>query len=253
MKLDRAKKHMLELRVAVHSFLNTHPYSFSGKPDLQKGTVNYTMDTVKPVPCEIPIIAGDVIQTLRSALDQLAYQLYRRGPGGKGDGKHIYFPIAENKLKYENQKRGQTLGISSQAIAAIDAIQPYGGGNDVLWYLHALNTIDKHRLILTAGSAVRSVDLGKYIQQKAPKESSLSRVNLSTFFKAEGGIPAPPLEVGTVVLTDLTSPEVVEFDIAFEIAFFEKNIIEGKPLLAKVQDMIDAVEKVIGNLKPFTV
>ena len=141
--------------------------------------------------------------------------------------------------------------MSPQAIAAIDAIQPYAGGNDVLWNLHALNNIDKHRLILTAGSAVRSVDLGKYIQQKAPKGSPLSQVNLSLFFK-----PADndyPLEVGTVVFTDLTSTQVVVFPIKFEIVLYEKGIIEGKPLLETLQGMIDAVEKVIADLKPFTI
>src|SRR5438132_5583994 len=46
--------------------------------------------------------------------------------------------------------------------AAIDALRPYKGGNDVLWQLHELNNVDKHRLILTVGSALRSTDLGDY-------------------------------------------------------------------------------------------
>jgi len=41
------------------------------------------------------------------------------------------------------------------------------GGNDVLWQLHELNNVDKHRLILTVGSAVRSTDLGDYFVQCA--------------------------------------------------------------------------------------
>jgi hypothetical protein len=88
--------------------------------------------------------------------------------GGKVN-KNIAFPIAENKLIYDEIKERRTKGMSSAAIAAID-VQPYGGGNDVLWHLHALNNIDKHRLILTVGSAVNSVDLGSVMQQKAPKE-----------------------------------------------------------------------------------
>jgi hypothetical protein len=196
------------------------------------------------------VIEGSlVIQTLRSALDHVAYQLFRRGPGGKGDGKHIYFPIAENKLKYDNQKGGQTSGMSSQAIAAIDAIQPYGGGNDVLWHLHALNNVDKHRLILTAGSAVRSVDFGAYITQKAPKGSPLSRAYLSVFLKP--GDNDYPLEVGTIVFTDI-GLEVIALPVKFEIVLYEKGVVEGKPLLETVQAMITAVEKVIADLKPFT-
>jgi hypothetical protein len=61
------------------------------------------------------------------------------------------------------------------------------------------------------------------------------------------------LEVGTVVFTDLTSTQVVVFPIKFEIVLYEKGIIEGKPLLETLQGMIDAVEKVIADLKPFTI
>jgi hypothetical protein len=249
MKLERAKRHMTDLENAVRAFFGTEPYKFSGKPNTQTDKTVYTMDSVEPIPSKIPLIAGDVIQTLRSALDHVAYQLYRRGPGGKGDGKHIYFPIAENKLKYDNQKRGQTSGMSSQAIAAIDAIQPYGGGNDVLWHLHALNNVDKHRLILTAGSAVRSVDFGAYATQKAPKESPLSLANLSFFLK-----PADndyPLKVGTIVFTDI-GLAVIALPVKFEIVLYEKGVVEGKPLLETVQAMITAVEKVIADLTPFT-
>jgi hypothetical protein len=101
------------------------------------------------------------------------------------------------------QKRSQTSGMSSQAIGAIDAVQPYRGGNDALWRLHKLSIVDKHRLILTAGSAVRSVDLGKYITQMAPKDSPLSLANLSVFLKPRDN--DYPLEVGTVVFSDLTT------------------------------------------------
>jgi hypothetical protein len=69
MKLERAKRHMTELGHAVQSFLLSNPYKFSGKQ--QTSSVIYTMDIVEPVPPEIPLIAGDVIQTLRSALDHL--------------------------------------------------------------------------------------------------------------------------------------------------------------------------------------
>lgn len=56
-----------------------------------------------------------------------------------------------------------------------------------------------------------------------------------------------------MVFTDLTSTQVVVFPIKFEIVLYEKGIIEGKPLLETLQGMIDAVEKVIADLKPFTI
>ena len=117
---------------------------------MQAGKVVYTMDSVEPIPPEIPVLAGDVIQNLRSALDHVAYQLFRIVQELRERASTVYFPIAENHTKYQAQKGGQTSGMSRQAIGAIDAIQPYRGGNDALWHLHKLNIIDKHRLNLTA-------------------------------------------------------------------------------------------------------
>jgi hypothetical protein len=80
MKLDRAKLRMKELDSLLQSFRSTQPYKFSTKPEPRYGTV-ISMDEVAPVPDEISLVAGDVLQNLRSALDHLAYQLYLKGGG----------------------------------------------------------------------------------------------------------------------------------------------------------------------------
>ncbi|HKB91805.1 MAG TPA: hypothetical protein VKC60_14910, partial [Opitutaceae bacterium] len=131
MKLERAKRQMKELSDALKAFFRTKPYKFSGKPNPRDHEVLYTMDVVKSVPDEIPLIAGEIIQNLRSALDHLAYQLYRKGSGSAKINKDIAFPIAENKLKYDGKdgiKWRRTKGMDPAAIAAIDAVQPNGGG-----------------------------------------------------------------------------------------------------------------------------
>lgn len=236
---------MKELETKLRSFFRTKPYKFSGKPNPKAREVVYTMDAVKSVPSEIPLIAGEVIQNLRSALDHIAYRL-----AGTKANRDTAFPIAKSKLEYE-RKNGvrscRTKGMSSRAIAAIDAVQPYGGGNDVLWHLHALNNIDKHRLILTVGSAVRSVDVGSMFQQKSP-ELAVFGDKLSLFFGVKDN--CYPLAVGTEVLKDQTSMEVMRIPMRFEIVLYEKGIVEGKSLEPELQAMINAVEKVMTDLTP---
>ena len=228
MKLDRAKQRMKELEEALQSFYATNPFKFSGKADLQAGKVVYTMDSVKDAPDEASLIAGEIIQNLRSALDHLAYQLFLRA-GGTGTGKNIYFPIGGSKTSYENKKSSRTYGMTQQAVAAIDALKPYKGGNDVLWQLHELNNVDKHRLILTVGSAVRSTDLGDYFVQCAAPVSLLSEAKgLSAFFMA--GDNDYPLKVGMVVFTDQTTTDVKKPTIRFELVLYEKGVIEGVSL-----------------------
>ena len=61
MKLDRAKLRMKELEELIQSFRATEPYKFSRKPDPQYA-VKFSMDKVTPVPDEIPLVAGDILQ-----------------------------------------------------------------------------------------------------------------------------------------------------------------------------------------------
>jgi len=56
--------------------------------------------------------------------------------------------------------------MGNAAINAIDTTEPYQGGKGhSLWVLHKLNNIDKHRLLITVGSAYRSFNVGAVIQQ----------------------------------------------------------------------------------------
>jgi hypothetical protein len=103
MKLDRAKQRMKELEEALQSFYATNPFKFSGKADLQAGKVVYTMDSVKDAPDEASLIAGEIIQNLRSALDHLAYQLFLRA-GGTGAGKNISHWWKQNLVREQEKQ-----------------------------------------------------------------------------------------------------------------------------------------------------
>jgi hypothetical protein len=140
MKVQRAKRHLEELSNAIQSFFASDPYKCSGKPDLQARKVDYTMDSVENVPDEIPLIAGDIIQNLRAALDHAAYKLYLKGIGCSAVSTNIYFPISDSKQQYDQTKGGKTQGIPASDLAKIDAVQPYKDGNDLLWAIHKLNS-----------------------------------------------------------------------------------------------------------------
>ena len=77
----------------------------------------------------------------------------------------MYFPIAHSQAKYEDRQKKDLKGATKAAITAVDAIKPYKGGNDTLWLLHALNNIDKHRLLIATASAFRSFDVGAHMHR----------------------------------------------------------------------------------------
>ena len=74
------------------------------------------------------------------------------GTGQPGPFKRVSFPIADSAVEYEAPKTKETTLMPAAAMTAIDALKPYRGGHDVLWRIHRLDNVDKHRVLLTVGS-----------------------------------------------------------------------------------------------------
>lgn len=139
-KTEWAKKNIKNLEVLAnkHIFdkvdvLSGDSNSANGRPALLVGKM----------PFDIVIMAGDIIHNLRSALDHLAFNLVQ--VGGKIPTSDTGFPIAATRKIYESTKSRKVRGMTSAAKNAIDDLCPYGGGNELLWRLHHLDIVDKHR------------------------------------------------------------------------------------------------------------
>src|ERR1700735_2054507 len=102
-KVERAKPHIVDLNLRLKDFLDSKPYVVGAQRDPQMRRPVYYLAAVREVPPVIRLLAGDIIQNLRSALDHLAFQLYMLGPGGvaSGAGSRTYFPIADDAAKYK--------------------------------------------------------------------------------------------------------------------------------------------------------
>src|SRR5215813_1695318 len=157
-KVERAERHLFDLREQWAAFLESNPYPIRFEDDPQTGDRTYYVVSVAEIPDDpIKMIIGDAVHNLRSALDHIAHELVCIGKGSRGPFKWVYFPIAEDSAKYHSEKGAKVKGMRQDAIHAIDLIEPYGSGAfGLLWYLHQLDIIDKHRLLLAAACNVAS-------------------------------------------------------------------------------------------------
>ena len=160
-------------------FLDGNPYTVATKKDLARGHLVYHVSGVAAPDPTIAAMTGDVLQNLRSALDHLAYRLVAVGLGGApADPRFIAYPVCETATSYPALRDYRLKGARPEAMAAVDATKPYKGGNDGLWRIHHLNIVDKHRLLITVGSAFRSLDLGGFgirlAAKAAPDSMSLT-------------------------------------------------------------------------------
>jgi hypothetical protein len=257
-KVGRAKKHIAELESEARSFLDSKPYVIGTKRNAETRNLVYYLVSVRGTPPTLAAVTGDVLQNLRSALDHLAYQLVLIGSGQPGPFFHVYFPIADSAAKYEAIKGGLVKGMRPEAVKAIDAVKPYPGGNDTVWRLHKLNNVDKHRLLITVGSAFRSMDIGGFmhrqLQRSLPadhplRQSIADAKPLAAFFR--GGDRMFPLKADDELFIDQPNAQVDEkLQFAFDLAFGEPQVVEGEPLLETLKQMADVVGELIAAFKP---
>jgi hypothetical protein len=226
-KVERAKKHLIDFDVAAADFRDAYKRVIGTDTDPKTLQAQQYFARLPITRFEVLSIAGDIIQNLRSALDHLAFQLVEAGQGrriGERRGKLIAFPIFDTAKKYDALKTGKITGARKAAIKAIDRIKPYKSGNPTLWSLNYANNIDKHRHLIGVASDYLFIGKGfdGHFWQKAARP----------LFR---GI------FGSEVKEDAKS--------VFRKSLGQSKITEGQPLAHFLHEQVDFVDNLVGTFE----
>src|SRR5271169_2770154 len=115
-KAKWAKQQIGNLELVLRkTFPRTKPYGIRFEDDLNARERTYYVVSVPDVPLPISLMAGDILQNLRSSLDHLATHLVHRN-GGKVTGLTC-FPIADSATEYMTPRfRRKVHGMGEDAI-----------------------------------------------------------------------------------------------------------------------------------------
>jgi hypothetical protein len=248
-KVTRAKQHLADLELALSAFRNSNAYEVRIKEDASIGKRIYYVHRIEDVPTDVTNIAADVIQNLRSPLDQIAHQLVLDATSGAQPEGKVYYPIAGSATYYKSTRGGIAKYVRHEVIDAIDATEPYKGGKgERLWQLNALNNPDKHHLPLTAGIRTAGVDVSGDFLSMLRKMPGFESVTFPSLF-----IHPADQRLGTKVgdelyIEPLEKEVVPDRKFSLEITFDEPGIIESEPILKFLQDTTNLVDDVITTL-----
>jgi hypothetical protein len=238
-KIERAKKHIGELDSVLRPFLEGEPYPVVRERDPNTGHLLFKVRMRAPIPSGVAIIAGDILNNMRAALDHLACQLVEANGGTVV--QQTCFPIFKSADEYKAHRTGKVKGMHKDAVDLIDRAKPYKGGNDGLWLIHDLNRIDKHRLLLPVASYSEGMSIGV-----AP---CVLEFQSSGFDALEDGATLP-----IVAEVALVSGLVMEMNddpqFTFAVAFREPEIIKGDPMVPLFYEMVHLVERVVDLFVP---
>jgi hypothetical protein len=254
LRLDRAVEHLKSLKAEVAEWQEEHPVRIVPDFDLQSGKKLVRVKDVQAPPPRFSVIIGDCLHNLRSALDNLAYQLAETGYGGPipdSIAKSVEFPIFLTRGDWNYRKAGakRITHMRAGAKAIIKGLQPYNRGDetaashDLLWILHKLNNIDKHRLPHLTQSVPRNITF------YATHSVGLSGVEIIWGAIQEDAVIArydPPGD--TYAEVDMQRPPT--FSIAFKQG--PQLPIEAWPVEVILQRTLNYInQKVIRPLLPF--
>jgi len=180
-KLDRAQHHFIDLHERIKAALSPEK-DRKGATTYEVNSEGHTvikLSKAEPLDSALPLIVGDCVHNLRSALDHLVYQLAILNGAGSDAASKTAFPIYLKSKAFKNVVDDKVAPfISSAALAEIEALQPYNTSDppefDPLWRLSQLDNIDKHRLLIVVGQEVRldafevTTSAGQRIKQSVP-------------------------------------------------------------------------------------
>lgn len=157
LKITRAMQNFDALHAEMAQFTEAHPYPVHITVDPDTGGKLYQVGKPPDWPETWGVIVGEVGYSLRSALDNLVFQLAREG-GGQPDEQRTAFPISLDRSEYWEPRGRQKIsyrdqclvGVADQWKKKIDDVQPYHRlTNANLHELAILNSLcnrDKHRV-----------------------------------------------------------------------------------------------------------
>jgi hypothetical protein len=232
-KVKRSKEHIDELQRRIDAFEQREPYKLveQSNPDAPDH-IQGILRILKPIPPCIPVVVGDAMHSLRSALDHLVCSAV-----GVNITKDTAFPIWRKPTPpvshdYKALVKGKANGAPKAFLNLLYALQPYQGGkHEALWAVDYLDITDKHRLLIDAPAAI-----AKIFQWAGPAALGIKPDRQY------------PLHDG-YMLWEVPTEEPKKPDVAIEIALGEPKILVGEPLVPTLTDLIETTTAVIDQLR----
>ena len=148
-KLQRAQDQIEQLSRDIASSCEAQRVLFSEelRPDVGDKVWIFRGET-PIIPIEYSIRFGEIIYNLRSALDQLVWQLVHANY--KAPSHRNEFPIFDDESRFDQAVKTKLEGVSQQSLARIKEMQPFSKDDkwSALKTLHVLCNIDKHRSVI---------------------------------------------------------------------------------------------------------
>jgi hypothetical protein len=246
-KIDHAKRLFIDLNEKVKNFFVTgKPYEAISIIDQETGDLLVVAKiNITPPSEEWSCVAGDIIHNVRSSLDHLVWDLVIANK--QIPNRNNCFPITENEENFLKYGLPSLEGVDSKAIEEIKSLKPFRSGTEWLWQLHKLDIADKHRTLLIAGSAHKSViiDMSQDFKRLNP-EIDIPPMPIA-LRPAERDFPLKNGDVLFRVPAKSITPDMMGMpkEYEFEIAYSDRDVVKDESMLESLNKFINMADDII--------
>jgi len=256
-KVGRAHHHLEELTQLTSNWLAGKPLRLSR--DVQEESTSFRVSIVDPIPADLPLILGDFVHNLRSALDHVVYEAVKRSDENRC-GFQAWNPKNRRPFDVKAYKalvEENAPSASAAPLRKLLELRPHeGGADEYLWCLHRLDIIDKHRLVIAVCGATEKVQVklwgDAYVVSATTLDALAERIpNAASLTVDYQPVHPCPLAEGTVLFDHPTaqSDQVERVDWHYHLALAEPRPYAGEPLLDTLEGLMEQVEALIVSFR----
>jgi len=235
LRINRANQHIRDLKAALEAYCKTDFCRIGVDAEAREGISVLRLETIRPLPGDVPLMLGDAIHNLRTALDFLACDIVRSG------GKQ---PTRYTRFVFDSSREKLVVGLASGPMKAarpdlldliVDKIRPYKGGDEALYGLNDLDIDERHRPIVP-------VFVVTTLHTVSIREQNKNIVKIGKLEIGERGEFTVPATSGPVQLANYASA-------SFQAQFDKGHAFEGQPLIPTLQRLAQSVSGVVGMVQ----
>jgi hypothetical protein len=249
LKLERAREHIVTLRSGIDAYFATSPLIIDRSDEPVTGDEIYRVRIKNEVPLAWSAIIGDAIHNLRSSLDLLACELVTEAGGIVSD--RTAFPIRESEADFRRDAPKLLAGADPTALKLVRRLRPFRGGNEVLYRLHRLDILDKHRAIVAVGAAYSHFTM--QIRMKVPWQEEPVEAPPIAIRPADRLFPLKDGETVFCVKAAARTNDCsqAKYGFAFYVAFGDGQVADGEPVAPTLTATADHIGRVLEIVERF--
>ena len=252
-RVERAKEQRRDLEREMRAWTTAGAYRVGSYVDTQSGYTVFYVHELADITPRIVALISEILHSLRTALDNLAYQLFllcRTDPADEGG--RICFPIYDDTKTTEADAFKALKDFRKESIETLRKVNPCKSAQPLLWTLHRLDIVNKHRRILVEIVVNHSVFVREMMRQMLIEQGysdMTTAVELRPAFltSTKTGRKA---QVGDILFTappDTSEEMKNKLHFTCDVAFDEPGIIEGKSVVSTIDEMIPLVEGIVAG------